>query len=130
MPRLTEAEVIGAMGRVEQALGDLDGLPPITGAAMRRVAEALVDLYGEGLARIVERLQADAPAVLQELLDDRLVAHLLLVHDLHPSADADGVAIDPSVLAAPADPAAAGANADGGPAEAFIPLAAVGARRS
>lgn len=125
MSRLTEAEVVEAMGRVEQALGDLDGLPPITGAAMRRVAEALVDLYGEGLTRITEALQAGAPEVLDALLDDRLVAHLLLVHDLHPSASADSEVLDPSVLANPTATPETGV-----PGEAFIPLATVGARKS
>jgi Fe-S cluster biogenesis protein NfuA len=39
---------------------------------------ALVELYGEGLARIAARLPVG------ELADDELVSHLLLLHDLHP----------------------------------------------
>ena len=41
---------------------------------------ALVDLYGEGLARLVPRV-ADPPA----LADDEVVSHLLLIHDIHPA---------------------------------------------
>jgi hypothetical protein len=40
--------------------------------------QALVEMYGEGLARIAERVDMSA------LLDDELVEHLLLLHDLHP----------------------------------------------
>jgi Fe-S cluster biogenesis protein NfuA/nitrite reductase/ring-hydroxylating ferredoxin subunit len=40
--------------------------------------QAIVEMYGEGLARIVQRADASA------FLDDELVTHLLLLHDLHP----------------------------------------------
>jgi Fe-S cluster biogenesis protein NfuA/nitrite reductase/ring-hydroxylating ferredoxin subunit len=40
--------------------------------------QAIVEMYGEGLARIMARVDGSA------LLDDELVTHLLLVHDLHP----------------------------------------------
>jgi Fe-S cluster biogenesis protein NfuA len=39
---------------------------------------ALLDLYGEGLARIVARVGAE------ELASDELISHLLMLHDLHP----------------------------------------------
>ncbi len=56
------------------------------GAAARERAEQLVrevvELYGEGLARIVTLL--DASAVTDLLAKDDLVASLLLVHRLHP----------------------------------------------
>jgi Fe-S cluster biogenesis protein NfuA len=42
------------------------------------LVQALVALYGEGLARIAARLP------LADLVDDELVSHLLLMHDLHP----------------------------------------------
>jgi Fe-S cluster biogenesis protein NfuA len=44
------------------------------------LVQALVDLYGEGLARIV----AHDPACVSGLADDELVSHLLLLHGLHP----------------------------------------------
>jgi hypothetical protein len=61
------------VARVEAAIGAIESQPE----AMEAV-QAIVEMYGEGLARIVER--ADATA----LIDDELVEHLLLVHDLHP----------------------------------------------
>ena len=44
------------------------------------LVQALVDLYGEGLARIV----AHDPACVAGVADDELVSHLLLLHGLHP----------------------------------------------
>ena len=44
------------------------------------LVQALVDLYGEGLARIV----AYDPACIAGVADDELVSHLLLLHGLHP----------------------------------------------
>lgn len=44
------------------------------------LVQALVDLYGEGLARIV----AHDPSCVAGLAGDELVSHLLLLHGLHP----------------------------------------------
>jgi Fe-S cluster biogenesis protein NfuA len=44
------------------------------------LVQALVDLYGEGLARIV----AHDPECVAGLAEDELVSHLLLLHGLHP----------------------------------------------
>lgn len=68
--------------RAEAALEDLEGLAP---GPERKKAEdavqALVDLYGEGLARLVARLP---DSMRLSLVEDELIAHLLLIHDLHP----------------------------------------------
>jgi Fe-S cluster biogenesis protein NfuA len=44
------------------------------------LVQALVELYGEGLARIV----AHDPDCMAGVADDELVSHLLLLHGLHP----------------------------------------------
>jgi Fe-S cluster biogenesis protein NfuA len=44
------------------------------------LVQALVDLYGEGLARIV----AHDPECVAGVAEDELVAHLLMLHGLHP----------------------------------------------
>jgi Fe-S cluster biogenesis protein NfuA/nitrite reductase/ring-hydroxylating ferredoxin subunit len=59
------------VARVERLLEDVDE----RGAEL---VQALLDLYGEGLRRIVERVEPGA------LVEDELVSHLLLLHDLHP----------------------------------------------
>jgi Fe-S cluster biogenesis protein NfuA len=74
----------GAAGvaQIEALLDRLDALPD---AAARETAtatvQALLGLYGEGLGRMLDRL---GPAQARALADDELVAHLLLLHGLHP----------------------------------------------
>lgn len=54
----------------------------------REVAEDLVrvlmDLYGDGLARIIAVLREHDATLLRTIAADDLVASLLMVHDLHP----------------------------------------------
>jgi Fe-S cluster biogenesis protein NfuA len=61
------------VGRMEALLERVEDVPEAV-----EVAQALLDLYGEGLRRIVARVDGS------ELADDELVSHLLLLHDLHP----------------------------------------------
>ena len=60
--------------RVDALLEEVEGDPKA-----RELVQALVELYGEGLARIMA-MTPDPRA----LAGDELVAHLLLLHDLHP----------------------------------------------
>lgn len=85
---------------VEARLEALEGLEPVARTMAYAAVQGLAGLYGEGLARIVGRLggwhgggnwgggAAGGPTVasgpLAALLDDELVAHLLILHDLHP----------------------------------------------
>jgi Fe-S cluster biogenesis protein NfuA len=70
------------VARIEALLDRLDALPD---AAARETAtatvQALLELYGEGLRSVVERV---GPAQARALAEDELVAHLLLLHGLHP----------------------------------------------
>src|SRR6187200_841489 len=73
--------------RVEELTARVEDLPD---PAARRAAEdlmsAVIDMYGLGLTRIVEILNEDESAgeVKQQLVDDGVVASLLLIHDLYP----------------------------------------------
>jgi Fe-S cluster biogenesis protein NfuA/nitrite reductase/ring-hydroxylating ferredoxin subunit len=70
------------VGRVEQLLDELESVAdPATGARATELLQALLDLYGEGLTRVVARMGEEQALA---LADDELVAHLLLLHDLHP----------------------------------------------
>jgi Fe-S cluster biogenesis protein NfuA/nitrite reductase/ring-hydroxylating ferredoxin subunit len=72
---------------VERRLEELEALPdaPARDAATE-VVEALLDLYGAGLERIVEEIAArDDGELAEALVQDELVAHLLLLHGLHPT---------------------------------------------
>jgi Fe-S cluster biogenesis protein NfuA/nitrite reductase/ring-hydroxylating ferredoxin subunit len=68
--------------RIEELLGQIRdrGDPTITETA-EEVVRLVVELYGAGLERTVELA---GPEVLERLLEDELVASLLVLHDLHP----------------------------------------------
>ena len=84
---VTEAADMRSLGdRIEQLL---DGLQATGDRRARERAEELLrlvtELYGAGLARIMELVDAD-PELARRLAADDLVGSLLLVHDLHPDA--------------------------------------------
>jgi Fe-S cluster biogenesis protein NfuA len=76
--------------RMESLLGDLQSLPdPAVRALALAIVQGLMALYGEGLARllaIVDERDAGPPGkrLLDAFAGDELIAHLLLLHDLHP----------------------------------------------
>ncbi|MFG2196529.1 NifU family protein [Streptomyces sp. NPDC048639] len=75
------------VARTEELLAGLDTLPDNVAAARAlECVEALVDLYGECLGRVMEHATSGEGdgALARRLADDELVGHLLLVHDLHP----------------------------------------------
>jgi Fe-S cluster biogenesis protein NfuA/nitrite reductase/ring-hydroxylating ferredoxin subunit len=70
------------VARVEGLLDEIEALPNPAGREKGlEVVQALVELYGEGLFRIMDQLSDQARAA---LASDELVEHLLLLHDLHP----------------------------------------------
>jgi Fe-S cluster biogenesis protein NfuA/nitrite reductase/ring-hydroxylating ferredoxin subunit len=72
---------------VERLLEGVDGLAdPAARATATDLVAALLDLYGEGLARLVGCVAAhdDGGELAAALAGDELVAHLLLLHGLHP----------------------------------------------
>ena len=72
--------------RIEALLEQVESLDPSCRAVAGELVQELVELYGEGLGRLVEVVAArDADGSLAaELAADDLVAHLLLLHGLHP----------------------------------------------
>ncbi|MCW3056777.1 MAG: nitrogen-fixing NifU domain protein [Solirubrobacterales bacterium] len=72
--------------RVETLLERLDAIhDPSARETATEAVQALLDLYGEGLARFVDAVaERDDGTLADALADDALVAHLLLVHGLHP----------------------------------------------
>jgi hypothetical protein len=71
--------------RVEELLEHLaaHGDPAVARTAEDLVA-ALMEFYGTGLARMAALLSGRSGSPLEALLDDELVAGLLVLHDLHP----------------------------------------------
>ena len=76
-----DAEAAGE--QVEALLAELRSQAgPQAAAAAEELVGCLVELYGAGLARIIELV--GEPEVMDKLVADPLVESLLLVHDLHP----------------------------------------------
>jgi Fe-S cluster biogenesis protein NfuA len=69
------------LGRLERLIGELETLDGAAGATAMTAAQTLVEVYGEGLERIVSHLGEHR---VLELAEDEMIAHLLLVHGLHP----------------------------------------------
>jgi len=71
---MRDAELRVRIERVEAALGAVEDTPRAVEAL-----RAVIELYGEALRRVLELTDAS-----ERLADDELIAHLLLIHDLHP----------------------------------------------
>jgi Fe-S cluster biogenesis protein NfuA len=65
------------VARIDELLDELDTLEPRARDTATELVQALLAMHGDGLARIAARC-GELP------VDDELVAHLLLLHGLHP----------------------------------------------
>ena len=73
--------------RIEQALTELQGCAdPRTLNLAEELLRLVSDLYGAGMARMLEIATARAPGLVTDFASDELVASLLLVQGLHPDA--------------------------------------------
>jgi Fe-S cluster biogenesis protein NfuA len=93
MSAVTDAGPQGLVADVERLLGEVEALPD--GASKAKAMElvrALVELYGAGLERMVEEVAArDGGELAEAFAGDELIAHLLLLHGLHPLSVDDRV---------------------------------------
>lgn len=73
--------------RVETLLGEIEALkdPPARAKAAEMV-QVLLELYGEGLARMMEVVAdgEESKRTFGAFAEDELISHLLLLHGLHP----------------------------------------------
>jgi Fe-S cluster biogenesis protein NfuA/nitrite reductase/ring-hydroxylating ferredoxin subunit len=73
--------------RMETLLGEIESLQdPNARAKAAEVVQVLLELYGEGLARMMEVIaeREERESLFEALAEDELVSHLLLLHGLHP----------------------------------------------
>jgi Fe-S cluster biogenesis protein NfuA len=75
-----------SVARVDALLDELDSVADEPArATATALVQALLELYGDGLARIVDHVaERDDGALADALAGDELVAQLLLLHGLHP----------------------------------------------
>jgi len=68
----------------------LDELGACADPKPRAIAEELIrqvtDLYGAGLARVLELTDGVSPSLVDRLASDELIGSLLVVHGLHPAS--------------------------------------------
>jgi Fe-S cluster biogenesis protein NfuA/nitrite reductase/ring-hydroxylating ferredoxin subunit len=74
------------VGRVEELTEALDAIgDPFAKSCAEDLVGTLMQLYGEGLERILAAVDEDGtPALRERLVDDGVVASLLLIHGLYP----------------------------------------------
>src|ERR687890_2200341 len=75
------------VARMETLLGEIEALDdPSAKSKAAEVVGVLLDLYGEGLARMMEVVAEgeDREKAFDAFAGDELVSHLLLLHGLHP----------------------------------------------
>lgn len=95
---LQDRELTAQATKIESLLTEIESFPdPAARAKAAEIVQCLLGLYGEGLARILDIVhqQADPPLgtrIFDALAADELVAHLLLLHSLHPVPLEDRVA--------------------------------------
>ena len=70
--------------RVEELLGEIRAADPGVAGRAEEVVGLLVDLYGEALAHVVDLVEAAGGGLMDQMVDDSLLASLLLLHGLHP----------------------------------------------
>src|SRR5215207_1168552 len=84
---LDEGGLQERVARMETLLGEIETLDdPSAKSKAAEVVGVLLDLYGEGLARMMEVVAEgeDREKAFDVFAGDELVSHLLLLHGLHP----------------------------------------------
>jgi Fe-S cluster biogenesis protein NfuA/nitrite reductase/ring-hydroxylating ferredoxin subunit len=75
------------VARIETLLGEIEALTdPNARSKAAEMAQVLLELYGEGLARMMEVVAqgAEGEKAFEAFAEDELISHLLLLHGLHP----------------------------------------------
>ena len=83
---LDQEQLKERVGRIETLLEEIESFEdPEARAKTAEMVQILLELYGEGLGRIVESVgRLGGEDLKDELLGDELITHLLLLHGLHP----------------------------------------------
>lgn len=97
--RLDDAAVAARLARIDAHLEKVQAAPGPTAQAALDAVRALTEIYGEALARILDRADrytarseageealgfGSDPGLAGRLADDELVGHLMVLHGLHP----------------------------------------------
>ena len=75
------------VARMDALLAEIEALEdPAARSKAAEVVQVLLELYGEGLSRVMETVAGgeERERIFEALAEDELVSHLLLLHGLHP----------------------------------------------
>jgi Fe-S cluster biogenesis protein NfuA/nitrite reductase/ring-hydroxylating ferredoxin subunit len=84
---LDEGGLQERVARIETLLGEIEALKdPDARSKAAEMAQILLELYGEGLARMMEVVAQgeERERAFEAFSEDELISHLLLLHGLHP----------------------------------------------
>ncbi|WP_225834451.1 NifU family protein [Streptomyces sp. NK08204] len=79
--RLGDSAVTARLARIDELLERLENAAGPTARDALEAVRALTEVYGEALARVLDRADASLAAA---LADDELLGHLMVLHDVHP----------------------------------------------
>lgn len=79
--RLDDMAVRQRLARIDELLERVEQVPGPTSDAAIEAVQALAEVYGEALGRV---LDAASPPLADRLAADELVGHLMVLHDVHP----------------------------------------------
>ena len=82
MVRLDDREVGERLAALDEQLAQLETTPGPIGELALAAVSGLAEIYGQALARAMDLVD---PALLNRMLGDELIGHLLVLHGIHPS---------------------------------------------
>ena len=80
--RLDDRAVRQRLGVLDEQLAQLEATPGPIGELALAAVSGLAEIYGQALARALDLVD---PALLNRMLGDELIGHLLVLHGIHPS---------------------------------------------
>jgi len=83
--RLDDRAVGVRLAALDQQLAQLETTSGPIGELALATVSGLAEIYGQALARALDLVD---PALLQRMLSDELIGHLLVLHGIHPDRDA------------------------------------------
>jgi hypothetical protein len=82
MIRLDDRAVGMRLAALDEQLAQLETTPGPIGELALATVSGLAEIYGQALARALDLVD---PALLDRMLGDELIGHLLVLHGIHPS---------------------------------------------
>jgi Fe-S cluster biogenesis protein NfuA len=80
--RLDDRAIRRRLGVLDEQLAQLENTPGPVGELALAAVSGLAEIYGQALARALDLVD---PALVERMLGDELIGHLLVLHGIHPS---------------------------------------------